>query len=124
MEAPHQETDPLLFLVSTTQEESDAAAVVTGSSPGEDSVTIIEAEQQQQQQHSSSKAAFDFDLFWEIKFEELKVFREENGHCCVSQKSSKKEEQLSNNLLSLGAWVKEQRQQHKSGKLSEEVPPN
>ena len=97
---------------------------VTESSKGEDSVTFFEAEQQQQQQHSSSKAAFDFDLFWEIKFEELKVFREENGHCCVSQKSSKKEDQLSSNLLSLGAWVNEQRQQHKKGKLTEEVPPN
>ena len=116
MEAPHQETDPLLFLVSTTQEESEAAAVVAGSSPGEDSVTIIEPEQQQQQQHSSSKAAFDFDLFWEIKFEELKVFREENGHCCVSQKDK--------NVSSLGVWVKEQRQQHKMGELSEEVPPS
>ena len=98
---------------------------VTESSKGEDSVTFFEAEQQQQQQHSSSKAAFDFDLFWEIKFEELKVFRNENGHChCVSQKNIKKDEQLSSNLLSLGSWVKEQRQQHKKGKLSEEVPPN
>jgi hypothetical protein len=109
MEAPHQETDPLLSLVSKT-EESEAAAVLAGSSSVEDSVTFFEPEAQkkpEQQKHSSSKAAFDLDLFWEI-FEELKVFREENGRCCVSQKSSKKEEELSNNLFSLGVWVKEQ----------------
>lgn len=106
MEAAHQETEPAIPI-----------AVVAGEDSGEDSVIFFEPEQQ-----GTSKAAFD--LFWEVKFEELNVFRVENGHCCVSQKSSKKEEQLSNNLLSLGAWVKEQRQQHKKDKLSEEVPPN
>jgi hypothetical protein len=70
------------------------------------------------QQQSSPKAALD--LLWEHKFRELKVFRAENGHCCVSRKSTKTEEQ---NLLSLGLWVKRQRQQYKKGKLSEEVPP-
>ena len=78
-------------------------------------------QQKRQQQQSSQKAAFD--QFWEHKLRELKVFRAENGHCCVSQKSTKTEEQLANNLLSLGVWVKEQRQQHKKGKLSGEVRP-
>jgi len=78
-------------------------------------------EQSLQKQQSSQKAVFD--LFWENKLRELKVFRAENGHCCVSQKSTKTVEKFTNNLLSLGAWVKEQRQQHKRGKLSEEVSP-
>ena len=54
---------------------------------------------------------------WEQKLTELQAFRDEHGHCCVSQKSSKKEDRLHDNLLSLGAWVKEQRQQFKKGKL-------
>jgi len=70
------------------------------------------------QQQSSPRAALD--LLWEHKLRELKVFRAENGHCCVSHKSTKTKV---NNLLSLGLWVKRQRLQYRKGKLSEEVPP-
>ena len=39
-----------------------------------------------------------FNAMWDQRFEELKKFRDEHGHCRVPQKSGK-----------LGQWVKHQR---------------
>ena len=125
-----------MAIMHDIEEETDPepVAVVAGSGSGEDSEQFLtrsypvepEHEHEHEQQQSSTKAMFDH--VWELKLRELEVFGAEKGHCCVFQKNreknSKKEEQLSKNLLSLGVWVKRQRQQQKKGKLSEEVPSN
>ena len=46
---------------------------------------------------------------WEENFNELAVYKEENGTCSVPQRQG-----------ALGTWVHNQRQSHKKGKLSQE----
>ena len=84
-------------------------------------VELVAAQASQEVEIVAAQASQEVELvdLWEQKLAELQAFRDEHGHCCVSQKSSKKEDRLHDNLLSLGAWVKEQRQQFKKGKLAD-----
>ncbi|GFH59755.1 hypothetical protein CTEN210_16231 [Chaetoceros tenuissimus] len=53
-----------------------------------------------------------FEDEWMMNFEALKEFKEENGHCNVPQKYSKKSK--------LGIWVKHQRDNYKNGDLTKD----
>ena len=50
---------------------------------------------------------------WRRRFEELKRFQEENGHCNVPQRHA-------GELRQLGIWVMTQRKVYKAGKMSKE----
>src|ERR1700674_2497444 len=50
------------------------------------------------------------DAAWELRFEELKAYRRQHGHCQVPSRSKK--------YPSLGHWVSYQRVLHRSGRLN------
>ena len=50
------------------------------------------------------------DSAWELRFEELKAYRRQHGHCQVPSRSKK--------YPSLGHWVSHQRVLHRSGRLN------
>jgi hypothetical protein len=61
--------------------------------------------------HRSKKAKQNYqDAAWELRFEELKAYRRQHGHCQVPSCSKKH--------LSLGNWVNYQRVLHRSGRLN------
>ena len=56
------------------------------------------------------------EFAWRLRFEELKAYKQENGHCNVPQRSEGK----LGKWVKLGMWVHNQRSLYKADNLSKE----
>lgn len=74
------------------------------------SISNLFSDMEEKSNHTRTKNKWDAK--WEKRFEELKQFKEENGHCNVATQSEESK--------SLGKWVYSQRHRRKEGLLTED----